>query len=135
MKITFIGGGNMASALISGLLQQGYATSQLHVVEISAENREKIKRELGVPTVADLASGIAESDVVVLSVKPQQLHELALKLAPLLNNQLVISIAAGIRAIDISRWLDGYQRIVRAMPNTPSLVRAGCRSLCRIGCQ
>jgi pyrroline-5-carboxylate reductase len=129
MKITFIGGGNMASALISGLLQQGYATSQLHVVEISAENREKIKRELGVPTVADLASGIAESDVVVLSVKPQQLHELALKLAPLLNNQLVISIAAGIRAIDISRWLDGYQRIVRAMPNTPSLVRAGVAGL------
>ena len=79
MKITFIGGGNMASALISGLLQQGYATSQLHVVEISAENREKIRRELGVPAVADLASGIAESDVVVLSVKPQQLHELALR--------------------------------------------------------
>ena len=129
MKITFIGGGNMASALISGLLQQGYTTSQLHVVEISAENREKIRRELGVPAVADLASGIAESDVVVLSVKPQQLHELALKLTPLLNNQLIISIAAGIRAIDISRWLDGYQRIVRAMPNTPSLVRAGVAGL------
>lgn len=60
MNITFIGGGNMASALISGLLQQGYAAEQLHVVEINAESREKIKHTLGVPAVADLADGVKE---------------------------------------------------------------------------
>ena len=129
MNITFIGGGNMASALISGLLQQGYAAKQIHVVEINAENREKIKHEFGVSAVADLASGIAESDAILLSVKPQQLFELTQKLAPLLKNQLIISIAAGICATDIIRWLGGYQRVVRAMPNTPSLVRSGVAGL------
>ncbi|MBP6057836.1 MAG: pyrroline-5-carboxylate reductase [Nitrosomonas sp.] len=129
MNITFIGGGNMASALISGLLQQGYAAKQIHVVEINAENREKVKHEFGVSAAADLTSGIAESDAVLLSVKPQQLFELTQKLAPLLRNQLIISIAAGICATDIIRWLGGYQRVVRAMPNTPSLVRSGVAGL------
>lgn len=129
MNITFIGGGNMASALISGLLQQGYAAEQLHVVEINAENRENIKRTFGVAAAADLADGIANSDVIVLSVKPQQLFELARKLVPLLKDQLVISIAAGICATDIMRWLGGYARVVRAMPNTPSLVRSGVAGL------
>lgn len=129
MNITFIGGGNMASALISGLLQQGYAAKQIHVVEINAENREKIKHEFGVSAAADLASGIAKSDVILLSVKPQQLFELTQKLASLLKNQLIISIAAGICATDIIRWLGGYQRVVRAMPNTPSLVRSGVAGL------
>jgi pyrroline-5-carboxylate reductase len=129
MNITFIGGGNMASALISGLLQQGYAAEQLHVVEINAENRENIKRTFGVAAAADLADGIANSDVIVLSVKPQQLFELARKLAPLLKDQLVLSIAAGICATDIMRWLGGYARVVRAMPNTPSLVRSGVAGL------
>jgi len=129
MNISFIGGGNMASALISGLLQQGYAARQLSVVEINAGNREKLQQAFGITAVADLAEGIAASDVILLSVKPQQLFELAQKLAPLLNNQLAISIAAGIRATDIMRWLGGYQRVVRAMPNTPSLVRSGVTGL------
>ena len=129
MNITFIGGGNMASALINGLLQQGYAAKQLHVVEINAESREKIKNTFGVSASADLASGVMGSNVIVLSVKPQQLFELTQKLAPLLNDQLIISIAAGIRAIDVMRWLGGYQRVVRAMPNTPSLVRSGVAGL------
>ena len=129
MNITFIGGGNMASALISGLLQQGYSAEQLHVVEINAENRDKIKQSFGIPAVADLADGISNSDVIVLSVKPQQLFELTQKLVPLLNNQLILSIAAGIRAADLMRWLGGYQRVVRAMPNTPSLVRSGVTGL------
>lgn len=129
MNITFIGGGNMASALISGLLQQGYGAEQLRVVEINAESRDKLKQAFGISAVADLADGIANSDVIVLSVKPQQLFELTQKLAPLLSNQLIISIAAGIRAADLMRWLGGYQRVVRAMPNTPSLVRSGVTGL------
>lgn len=119
----------MASALISGLLQQGYGAEQLHVVEINAENRDKLIQSFGISAVADLASGIVNSDVIVLSVKPQQLFELTQQLAPLLNDQLIISIAAGIRAADLMRWLGGYRRVVRAMPNTPSLVRSGVTGL------
>ncbi len=119
----------MGSALISGLLQQGYAAEQLRVVEINPESREKLKDALGVSVVAELADGVINCDVILLAVKPQQLYELTRKLTPLLSNQLVISIAAGIRATDIVRWLDGYQRVVRAMPNTPSLVRCGVTGL------
>jgi len=129
VNITFVGGGNMATALISGLLQQGYSASQIRVVEINAKARKKITQQFDVKVVTDLTAGVADSDVVMLSVKPQQLLALTLQLAPLLSNQLVISIVAGIRATDISRWLDGYKYIVRAMPNTPSLVRAGVTGL------
>ena len=129
MNISFIGGGNMASALISGLLQQGYAAGQLHVVEINAGSREKLQRAFAVAAVAGLAEGVAGCDVIVLAVKPQQLYELTQTLAPLVKNQLIVSIAAGIRATDIVRWLGGYRRVVRAMPNTPSLVRSGVTGL------
>lgn len=129
MNITFIGGGNMASALIGGLLQQGYAAKQLRVIEINAESREKIKDAFGVAVLPDLASGAIDSDVILLAVKPQQLFELTQGLVPFLNDQLIISIAAGIRTLDIIRWLGGYQRVVRAMPNTPSLVRCGVTGL------
>ena len=129
MNITFIGGGNMAAALISGLLRQGFTAEQLHVVEINAENCEKLKLDFGILATSDLADGVARGDVVLLSVKPQQLYELTKDLASLLKDQLIISIAAGIRASDIMRWLGGYERVVRAMPNTPSLVRSGVTGL------
>ncbi len=129
MNIVFVGGGNMATALISGMLQQGYVANQLCVVEINAGSCEKIKQALGVWATSDLANGITGSDVIVLSVKPQQLFQLTQELAPLLNEQLIVSIAAGVRANDIMRWLGGYRRVVRAMPNTPSLVRSGVAGL------
>lgn len=125
MNMTFVGGGNMASALIGGLLRRDYTALQIKVVEISAESRARIKTDFNIDAVADLAEGVADTDVVILAVKPQQLAELTQKLAPLLKNQLVISIAASIQATDISRWLGGYQRVIRAMPNTPALVQAG----------
>jgi pyrroline-5-carboxylate reductase len=128
MNICFIGGGNMANALISGLLKRSYVAAQLRVVEISADNRARLQQELGVQATAELASGMADSGVVVLAVKPQQVREVALQLAPLLNGQLVISIAAGIRASDIARWLS-TQNIVRAMPNTPALIQSGITGL------
>jgi pyrroline-5-carboxylate reductase len=128
MNICFIGGGNMATALIGGLLKRSYVAAQLRVVEISADNRARLQQELGVQATAELALGIADSGVVVLVVKPQQVREVALQLAPLLNGQLVISIAAGIRASDIARWL-GTQNIVRAMPNTPALIQSGITGL------
>ena len=129
MNITFIGGGNMACALIGGLLQQDYSPAQIRIVEINAETREKIKHEFGVETTAELLHGMADSDVIVLAVKPQQLSAVAQELAPLLANHLVISIAAGLRVGDLSRWLGGHTRVVRAMPNTPALVRSGVTGL------
>jgi len=133
MNITFIGGGNMATALIGGLLQQGMPPAQLCVVEIDEASRTKIRAVWGVKAVATLAEiaagGEADSGAVVLAVKPQHLAQVAAELAPLLKNQLVVSIAAGIRAPDISRWLGNYARVVRAMPNTPALIRAGITGL------
>lgn len=129
MKITFIGGGNMASALIGGLLQQNFPMTQIHVVEINAETANRINQQFGVSTTTDLIKGISGSNVIVLAIKPQQLHAVTQALKPLLTSQLVISIAAGVRTRDLSRWLGNYQYIVRAMPNTPALVRAGMTGL------
>ena len=125
----------MASALINGLLTQGYKTHQIGVVDISEESRAKINEMFDIMAVADLKNGVAPSktddacNVIVLAVKPQQLHELTQQLTSLLDGHLVISIAAGIRITDITRWLGGYSRVIRAMPNTPSLVGAGVTGL------
>jgi pyrroline-5-carboxylate reductase len=128
MKICFIGGGNMANALIGGMLGKGYAAAQISVVEINGENRAKLQSQFGVRATDNLAEGVAGSDVVVLAVKPQQLREVAQALAALLEGQLLISIAAGIRAGDLARWA-GSQAVVRAMPNTPALVQSGMTGL------
>jgi pyrroline-5-carboxylate reductase len=128
MNICFIGGGNMASALIGGMLGKGCAASQINVVEINAENRARLQVQYGVRAVGGLAEGVTGCDTIVLAVKPQQLREVAQQLAALLNGQLLISIAAGIRAGDLARWL-GSESVVRAMPNTPALIRSGMTGL------
>lgn len=128
-KISFIGGGNMATALIGGLLNKGWPRDSLSVVEIDAHARERVTRELGVAAHGDLAAGAAQADCIVLAVKPQQLRSVAEALAPHAGNALIVTIAAGIRVGDLSRWLGGHQRIVRAMPNTPALALAGITGL------
>ncbi|MDO8925890.1 MAG: pyrroline-5-carboxylate reductase [Sideroxyarcus sp.] len=128
MKITFIGGGNMAKALISGLIKRGYSPSKMHVVEVSKDRCAELHNEFAVRASTDMAQAVAHSEVVILSVKPQQLQEVALQLAPSLEDRLVISIAAGIRTQDIARWV-GSQNIVRCMPNTPALIRSGVTAL------
>lgn len=128
MNICFIGGGNMATALIGGLLKRSYTAAELRVVEINAENRTRLHAEFGVQAEAELAAGMAGADVVVLAVKPQQLREVCGYLSPLLKGQLIVSIAAGIRAADISRWLN-TKNIVRCMPNTPALIQSGVTGL------
>lgn len=128
MNICFVGGGNMATALIGGLLKRSHAPNECCVVEINSENRTKLQNDFGVMATDNLNEGIATSDVIVLAVKPQQLHEVATQLAPMLKGQLVLSIAAGIRASDIARWLN-TQNIVRAMPNTPALIQSGVAGL------
>jgi len=129
MKITFIGGGNMASAIIGGLVRKRWPRRAIQVVEVAAAARERLQRELMVATHAALDARAARSDCIVLAIKPQQMREAARALKPLLASQLVITIAAGIRVKDLSRWLGGYQRIVRVMPNTPALALAGVSGL------
>jgi pyrroline-5-carboxylate reductase len=129
VKISFIGGGNMATALIGGMLKQGWEPQAITVVEIDALARARLQRELGVRVQADAAAGTRGADCVVIAVKPQQLREVAQGLAPHVAQALVLTIAAGIRVRDLSRWLGGHARIVRAMPNTPALVLAGMTGL------
>src|SRR5688572_8182029 len=128
MQITFIGGGNMASALIGGLLKNGWSAETISVVEIDPASRSRLERELHVRTHADSGS-VADAGCVVLAVKPQQLREVAQGLRGAVGGALIISIAAGVRATDLSRWLGGHGRVVRAMPNTPALVLAGMTGL------
>jgi pyrroline-5-carboxylate reductase len=129
MKITFIGGGNMAGAIVGGLIRKRWPRSAIRVVEIAKPARVRIERELKVKTHAALESVAAKCDCIVLAVKPQQMRAAAQALKPLLRSQLVVSIAAGIRVKDLARWLGGYSRIVRVMPNTPALVHAGISGL------
>ena len=128
MRILFVGGGNMATALIGGLLQQGFKPGDLRVVDISDEARQRLQQQFGVRATPAFDGEIAE-DVVLLAVKPQQMPAVATDLSAHLRGQLVISIAAGIRTGDLARWLSGHDRIVRVMPNTPALIRSGMSGL------
>lgn len=118
----------MATALIGGLLKRDFTATQLRVVEISADNCAWLQQEFGIQATEYLADGVAGSGVIVLAVKPQQLRKVAAQLAPLLSGQLLVSIAAGIRAADLARWL-GTQNVVRTMPNTPALIQSGMTGL------
>jgi pyrroline-5-carboxylate reductase len=127
-KICFIGGGNMARALIGGLKNNGYLMNDISVIEPEAEKRAQLQADFGVNVTEQLPS-VTMADIVVLAVKPQQLRDLSIFLGSLLQQQLLISIAAGIRAKDIARWLGGYHSIVRVMPNTPAQIQAGISGL------
>ncbi len=133
MKITFLGGGNMANALIGGLRKQGYSAAGIQVVEPLQDNREKLTATFGVRCCPSIDAAALHCEVLVLAVKPQQTREALAPLtgsfAGLLKDQLVISIAAGLRLDDISRWLGGYRQLVRCMPNTPALIGAGITGL------
>ncbi|HEY4137671.1 MAG TPA: pyrroline-5-carboxylate reductase [Casimicrobiaceae bacterium] len=124
----FIGGGNMATALIGGRVAAGANASGFRVVEPSASQRDSLAaRFAGIRVFpAMTAEAVADADLVVFAVKPQQMAVAAKALAPHVGGVgVVLTIAAGIRTSDLSRWLGGYRRIVRAMPNTPALIGAG----------
>ncbi|CAG4887266.1 pyrroline-5-carboxylate reductase [Paraburkholderia saeva] len=130
MKIAFIGGGNMAAALIGGLIKRGVAPADLYAIDPNEEARTRNAQQFGVRTGAAADAELASYDAILLAVKPQILKSVAESLAPFLKAaQLVISIAAGIRADDLSRWLDGHARVVRTMPNTPALIGMGATGL------
>lgn len=128
MKINFIGGGNMAHAIICGLKNNGFNMSSITVLELDALKRATLAQEFGVQ-VTDTYAEFINTDIIMLAVKPQQLKEVCGELKQVLRSQLVVSIAAGVRSKDISRWLNHYALIVRVMPNTPAQIQAGVSAL------
>jgi pyrroline-5-carboxylate reductase len=125
LNIAFIGGGNMASALIGGLAGKLTAGGNIHVVDPNPEALHKLQQQFGVTTATQIDAAMTRSDVIVLAVKPQQMKDVVAQLQPHVSSQLVLSIAAGIRGSDLSRWLNGHGAIVRTMPNTPALIGKG----------
>jgi len=127
--ITFIGGGNMASAIIGGLLRQGHPASALQVVEPWDEQRSRLAQQFpGLVVLAAASAALQAASLVVWAVKPQTFKEAAAQAQPFLGDALHLSVAAGITSDSIAAWL-GTPRIVRAMPNTPALVGVGMTGL------
>ena len=134
-RIVFIGAGNMAAALIGGLIGKGASAASISAVDPSPEQRAAIGARFGIATHERPDAAALDADVVVLAVKPQQMREAIEAIAPSIRQQLIVSVAAGVRASDLSRWLAGYRRIIRTMPNTPALVGLGATGLAELpGC-
>ncbi|EPF75100.1 pyrroline-5-carboxylate reductase [Acinetobacter gyllenbergii] len=127
-NICFIGGGNMAQALIGGLLSRGLPTTRITVSD-PVEQIRHILEEKSIQTTTDNVEAIKNADVVVLAVKPQVLATVLQPLKGLLSDKLVISIIAGAEIQTISDLIGGSQRIVRVMPNTPALVQTGAHGI------
>ncbi len=133
VRLAFIGGGNMASAILGGLIRQGLAQSQVVVIEPFAETAAKLQTEFGVEVHAAASDSAAcavlsDADLVVWAVKPQVFKEAALPVAAFTQKALHLSVAAGIRSDSIAHWLQ-TDRVVRSMPNTPALVGQGITGL------
>lgn len=132
MNVTFIGGGNMATALIGGLLDKKVAKpDDLRVVEISPETRSRLQQKYDIRCFDETwkARDGRDNDIIVFAVKPQQMHDAASHSGLSQNANLVISIAAGITLTKLSRWLGGHTRLIRAMPNIPALIGEGITGL------
>lgn len=130
-KISFIGGGNMAQALISGLIGCGIQPNLITVADPNPPIREQLAAK-GLNTVdpaADAKAAVIDADIVVLAVKPQVMKTVVSGFADVLDTQLVISVAAGLSTELLSGMLNGYRNIVRAMPNTPSMIQMGATGL------
>lgn len=128
--IGFIGAGNMAYALIKGLINNGYGAENIKISDLDKSLLSSRKEELGLGTYTDNTALIATCDIVVLAVKPQVMSDVCKGLqGKVKSNHLFVSIAAGIRANDICRWLDGDFALVRTMPNTPAQVKQGATGL------
>jgi pyrroline-5-carboxylate reductase len=128
VNLAFLGGGNMANALIGGLVAKGFDARAISVIEVSPAARDKIARHgVRVSTAPDVAT--AKADTLVLAVKPQDARAALASIASAVGGKLVISIAAGVQLNALSRWLGGHDRIVRCMPNTPALIGAGITGL------
>ena len=122
-KLTFIGGGNMAAALIGGLIKRGVPAARITVADPSADRRRQLTQEYGVAVAPDNERAAADAEVIVLAVKPQQMRAVATALAPQIGGSavLVVSVAAGIPHAALARWFGPRVPVVRTMPNRPAL--------------
>ena len=129
--IGFIGGGNMATSLMSGLIASGHSPQQIWVSDTVSATLQSHRDHLKVNVSTDNDKIVQEVDVVVLAVKPQTLRDVALQIAPAIRQKksLVVSIAAGISQTSLALWLGSDAAIVRCMPNTPALVLTGATAL------
>ena len=130
-RIAFVGGGNMATGLIGGLIARGTPPSSIVVADPETSQRSRLEHDYGVTTVADAPSAVIGARTVVLAVKPQQMAQVARSIAGQVaaSGALVISVAAGIRLQDIARWLGPGVPLIRTMPNRPALIGAGITAL------
>ena len=129
MRIAFLGGGNMASALIGGLIGKGSDARSISVIEMSPAAREKLGARYPVHLSTAPDAAMQGSDVLVLAVKPQDMKAALASVSGFSKDKLIVSIAAGITLKSLTRWLDGHRKIVRCMPNTPALIGAGITGL------
>lgn len=131
MRIGFIGGGNMASSIIGGLVASGFAAEQIWASDPNAESLNKLLAVAPVNTASDNNALIAAVDIVILAVKPQIMKIVAGDIAASVQDRkpLIITIAAGVTSASLDGWLGGNTAIVRCMPNTPALVRSGATGL------
>jgi pyrroline-5-carboxylate reductase len=129
--IGFIGAGNMARALASGLINNGWQPEKITLSDPDPDARDALQRQLKVKVFEQNADVVMASDIVVFAVKPQVLHPVAAQLTDAIQKKqpLIISIAAGVRSDDLERWLGGNLSIIRAMPNTAALVGSGATGL------
>lgn len=132
-SVAFFGGGNMASALIAGLLAKGQAVTRLHVIETDAQKRQDFAEQgifaYDAHDIEQIKTALEQADVVVLAVKPQVLKDVLEPLKALWQGQLVISIAAGIETASLKHWFGNKVKLVRAMPNTPAMIQMGATGL------
>lgn len=130
-NLAFIGAGNMATSLISGLVRDGYPPGCIRVSDVDASQSARVSERLGVVAVDTNLLAAASADVVILAVKPQYAMPVLKELSPCLQGRdvLLISVAAGIGCESLSLWAGGCRTIVRAMPNTPAMVQCGATGL------
>ncbi len=130
-QLCFIGGGNMATSLIGGMLANGYPASNITVCDIDEDKLADLSKDFAINTTSDSLSAVETADIVMLAVKPQAMQAACtpLKSANIKSGCLFISIAAGIREPAINRWLGGGRAVVRCMPNTPALIQLGATAL------
>ncbi len=130
-NISFIGAGNMARSLISGLIADGRDPATIWISDRNDDQRLLLEQQFHLHATASNIEAAENSDIVILAVKPQVMQTVCRELRDTVQQKrpLVVSIAAGIRELDINRWLGGDVAIVRAMPNTPSLIKTGATAL------
>lgn len=128
-NVVFIGGGNMADAMIGGMLKNGFAAGQLRAVEVDGAARRRLFEKYRIECIAEARGAIRAGEVVVFAVKPQQMREAARFSGLKPNANLVVSVAAGVPLASLAGWLGGHAKLVRAMPNTPALIGAGMTGL------